>query len=932
LTNGEDLKREAQWIRQRINELISQGLSREEVIGQITSDLQSRFPGLSKDTIKKYVEYMIGKAAGAGAGGIHEEEWIGRYNETKGRWEKTRIKCKGCGETGSVYRHVTSAGKIDKLYCDKCGKYFLKTGGRFHYASPEFKKGKVKGHEFVEMKEGIMPPTSKGGSIHGFVRDKTDNKPIAGARVYIPIPKYMKLRAKTDKHGYYKIDNVTLVGEFPLRAGARGYFTQDVAVQRVRGQKIQVCDFLLQPKPGGGGNGNGGGKGKGKGHVKLFNVTLSPFILFIIGMILSAILRNIWFFFAFLCFAVHSIISKPDDIKGRVVEVMGVKLKIFQKDERGIGAGCFKHIFLTLGFILLSLSFMTSPIPLAQPIGLIVAFIAYFGLGSSVSDNFDFNYAKAGFKSLFGIFIAVAFGLIFESVFLAILAAAFLVFMPEIHDKDEPDKGKGLKIANKIFFIVLMLAVVIFAFSASSATWGLDLDFGGSIAPWTWNTSAIIFMGIWFVSFLVGAVSDLQSRQAVGVMMIIITFIFFAAGPGGQNVGTAFFGPWWPSVHEYGLQVFGPMGDALSAITKPISDGWMLLTDPVGYATRLMNGTYAYNPMGATGAYGIEITDITLSPVYPEQPFMLTALLKNSGAFNAEKVKVELFTSFEKLTLADLGIEETVQYLGGEENYEKTKFIKEYVEQFTFNSDGISCDIVESKKLREKYVPLRVNVTYGYQSDSEVDVEFISQNEWERLAQANRLSQELKFIKSQYSSAPVAFPIGTPGIKNPILVDKPFHFGLRLEPAQGKVSKGGSGIKSVEEVRLEYPSDFELDARGCAPKPYKGPESSSDGKANVITWSNFGFGSKVFYCYFRGLKPEKLTGPTKTYIVRAHANYTFEKWKEKDLKIEFGGRCCSKNECLGGQECVDGMCVEKGVVVTAHPPKDGVSSPVLNIP
>lgn len=517
-------------------------------------------------------------------------------------------------------------------------------------------------------------------------------------------------------------------------------------------------------------------------------------------------------------------------------------------------------------------------------------------------------YRDGWLRSLFGVFIAILFITIFESWFLGMLAFAFLFYIPV------PSNLKNIRNPNFWLFGIIMIILLFSAFGA-----GLGLDMGGPIyAPWEWNTSAVIFLTIWIISMITGLGGDLRSRQSIGAVMIIISFVFFAMGPGGQAVGEATFGPWWPTVHEYGTMVFGPLGDALSSITNIFRDSFMMLTDPVGYATRLMNGTYASNPLGSTGALGIEITDLTLSPVYPEIPFYLTAMMANKGSFDAENVKVQFSVNFKGIEADDIGIkeEDITQYLDGEDNYETAKFIREYQEQFTFSSEGLGCDIIESKGLRGKYLPLRVNVTYNYQSDSEVNIEFMSQNEWERLAKENRLNQELVFIKSQYSSAPVMFPIGTPGIKNPILVGKGFHIGMRLESAKGEVSNGGYSIKSAEKVILEYPADLVLDDNGCSPKPSSGPlKKDGDGQTMVITWENMGHGAKVFYCVFKGLEKTKLSGPTKTYVIRAHADYVFETWKEKDMKIEFGGKCCSDDDCLAGQECVNGMCVAEGTSV-----------------
>jgi hypothetical protein len=70
-------------------------------------------------------------------------------------------------------------------------------------------------------------------------------------------------------------------------------------------------------------------------------------------------------------------------------------------------------------------------------------------------------------------------------------------------------------------------------------------------------------------------------------------------------------------------------------------------------------------------------------------------------------------------------------------------------------------------------------------------------------------------------------------------------------------------------------------------------------------------GDRIFFCHFQALKPagtseSKLgTSPTKTYMVTAHANYTYSVSKEKLVRLEFGSWCCTqeKGVCLDDQKC-----------------------------
>ncbi|UCD07674.1 MAG: lytic transglycosylase domain-containing protein, partial [Candidatus Aenigmatarchaeota archaeon] len=435
-----------------------------------------------------------------------------------------------------------------------------------------------------------------------------------------------------------------------------------------------------------------------------------------------------------------------------------------------------------------------------------------------------------------------------------------------------------------------------------------------------------------------GFFSPAEARPAMGFLMLGAATIIYGIGPGTQEVMSALFGPWWPTIQNMFASITEPIGEAFGGFANTLRSGWLMLTDPVGYATQLMNGTHAANPIGKTGSLGVEITDITISSILPAQPYVITAMIKNEGAFDAENVTVFLSTDYEgadkvrakgpskwwgPLLLVKKAWERDIlqfrdifgmdqpfncwENVSPSEDKCENELTRQNIWQIVFTSEtGVSCDVIGYYKLREKAIPLKVAVTYNYSSDSEVDIEFISKNEWQRLAEANQLNQKLRIIQSQYSTAPVEFPIGTPGLKNPILVGQDFHIGMRIEASGTKGS-----IEHVESVVLEYPSVF-VRKGDCTPEGKEEPSGNPD--ITRMVWRDRSGGSMVVYCPFKGLDPEKLTGPTKTYVVSAHANYTFTKWREKDTRIEFGGKCCDKDDCLQGQECVDGMCVSEGAV------------------
>jgi hypothetical protein len=99
-------------------------------------------------------------------------------------------------------------------------------------------------------------------------------------------------------------------------------------------------------------------------------------------------------------------------------------------------------------------------------------------------------------------------------------------------------------------------------------------------------------------------------------------------------------------------------------------------------------------------------------------------------------------------------------------------------------------------------------------------------------------------------------------------------------------------------VELNYPTEWEIIGQ-CSP----GGDVSIKGK---VTWKDQRAGPKMYACYFQPLhsKPE-MNVPSKSYIVTAHTEYTFERYVIKDAKIEFGGFCCvDKVETGYSEDCI----------------------------
>ncbi|RLJ07838.1 MAG: hypothetical protein DRP13_03225, partial [Candidatus Aenigmatarchaeota archaeon] len=520
-------------------------------------------------------------------------------------------------------------------------------------------------------------------------------------------------------------------------------------------------------------------------------------------------------------------------------------------------------------------------------------------------------YREGWLRSFFGLFIAFLFYYIFHSFFLALLAFAFLFYIPV------PLNTKKNNDPNTVIFLISMIAILVLAFGK-----GLELDLGG-FWPWEWNTSALIFLTVWIISFLVGVSGDTNARQSIGPLVIGVSFFLFAFGSGTQEVGSAFFGPWWPNVYNNVQPLLKPFSTVFSNIFSTFHNAFTLLTNPVGYATQLMNATYAKNPTGKTGAFGVDFDSFDISPVFVKQPYTVSVILKNDGAADAKNLMVFLSAGVKApkqekgafkaaewskpITIEGLGIKncEGQKFSGANNNWAgeqwekikswfaklfgrepqgneiceqtRSKLTKQDIWQVTFMSTGITCDAVVNYNLRKKFIPFNVTVMYDYESNSSLKIEFVSNEEWEKLIRTGEINRRLRFIQSECSSAPVKLSIGTPGLKNPLKEDQEFYIGINL----GNEDRYGQIVK-IDEITLNLPKEFSenFDITDCTFRKTQ--------QNNRIVWKGLPENTRTLHCRFRPKQGSDLLkgAPSKTFIVTAYAKYTFIHTETKSSKLE----------------------------------------------
>jgi len=540
----------------------------------------------------------------------------------------------------------------------------------------------------------------------------------------------------------------------------------------------------------------------------------------------------------------------------------------------------------------------------------------------------------------------------------------------------ETEEGSANTVSSTIAVFVLLLAMLIRGIMSLAPSrgaeepktmkWIIDVVIYFLIVGlfiylqvWEWSTASIIFIGIWIMAFISGSAGDQDSRQTIGVILIVASFVIFSMGIGTQIVGEAFFGQWFPTVYQGIASVTGPLADIFDEFGAGFRNAFLLITNPTEYAQSIMNGSYQKDPdTGVAGAYGVEIMETKLTPIYAEQPYQALIKIQNKGAFTAKNVMIKLMLGEKAPTDKDAlnimydtaTLDETLRFFSEDKDgdtkitekdvkceakecsqsmdFEKdNELTKIDLRQVFFKSSGIKCKDVVAYKMMTKFLPLQARVEYDYSIDSSIELEFISKAEWDRLVKEGTIQTQVK-KPAQLKNAPVRLNLDT--LEQPVREGTDHFIGIHLDSSKknGKIS----GLLD-EGIVVEFPTM--LGAPICSPEPVGGhpvvvndvlQDKRSEGGVLRLEWKEEDVkekgglhGNYLIYCNLPGLDFEKkeISGPYQTFIIKASASYAFVETKGfLPGKMEFGGiRCCDGDEleCLAGQICnEDNTCGEPG--------------------
>ncbi|MBN2042373.1 MAG: MFS transporter [Candidatus Aenigmarchaeota archaeon] len=654
-------------------------------------------------------------------------------------------------------------------------------------------------------------------------------------------------------------------------------------------------------------------------HVE--TVIFSVFLI-IIGVAIAAT-TGIWqFIVSFACAAFYMIIPNPQNI--RLIDHEDAQHLAFgsmfanRENSYNTGFGALRQITKGSAIIFFGLGLHSTFFPLSNLILLIFVFAAYF----SFPIEYDPTHPDQIIGSLMRVIVALYMGIwifgafgggIFQSPALGWLSIAFFLVLPVPADRENLVRAIGRAMGgitanyeniDKILFLVIMLLIGGFTLFGAGGL-GITLFSG---------TAGIVFGVVWLIAFFSGIMTPASSRPYMGLMVLFVAFFIFGIGVGEQNIGTAFFGQWWPGIHNSVSDFIEPMGGLFEQFSNTFGQSWLLFTNPVGYAQQITSGQYVGSDQTAAAPVGLEIENFQAAGIYLGEPFSIRFEMNNRGDFLAKNAAFKLYTYIEGLTISpDPIIPGRTAFEPMQLSPEKDQFKRKLYEYGLTKADYgemirieqkdiipvnlhgmIGCDAIlkqrglfgidklskdqDINKLREYYIPLTLKVDYDYNVDSTMQVDVISEEEWKRLTRDNLLVRMQK--QSLISPSPVKLSIGV--MDQPIKENEKIFFGLNLSTTERE-----DEIMEVGLLHLEIPKEWVKD--NLEMKCTKEPVKTQTANYYVLDWEFKDTKAFQVFCYPQ--TPEIGDTPKKTFTFKASANYTLRTTKTENTLINFADSC-----------------------------------------
>ncbi len=195
-----------------------------------------------------------------------------------------------------------------------------------------------------------------------------------------------------------------------------------------------------------------------------------------------------------------------------------------------------------------------------------------------------------------------------------------------------------------------------------------------------------------------------------------------------------------------------------------------------------------------------------------------------------------------------------------------------------------------------------------------MSLEFISENEWrDRVSKGTFAPQK---VISHISTSPVKLSIGS--FDQPIVKGTPYFIGINMTSAEGPKSEivwewQENNFNKYTTVLLDIPEELGITEGDCKPRPKEVlPDSSflwtgeleelSPGHPYFYTDPTLGGGirNRAIFCRSANRIPTGLDrepgesvieAPSESFLIRAHSDFRFRRWVEKDTLFAFSDVC-----------------------------------------
>ncbi|MFB6076076.1 MAG: hypothetical protein ABEK17_02935 [Candidatus Aenigmatarchaeota archaeon] len=403
--------------------------------------------------------------------------------------------------------------------------------------------------------------------------------------------------------------------------------------------------------------------------------------------------------------------------------------------------------------------------------GLLVTFFGYLTLPTEVAGDMQYESTLAGVRFMLGIVLTFFVYNMIGGAFLikwglTLIVGGFFATLPEI----SPSQVGNSKVGGALNVVVNAgggedqlgsRLMSVFACGMGTAL-GL-LHFGlNEPAPFPMAT-----FGMFGLVAVVTAYSTPSSVRGMAGMPYVLV-IFFVTGlifPG--VIGEAFFGAWWPTIHNNMQETFGPLSDSMDSSMDNFKFGFNCLLDPVGCARKWEPGSTTEKGVNAVSINKIEplMEEIRSYPSTNNPQLVETMIqIENRGARTSENIKLQLMDP-ELTDIGKVGKPKELSCNGemipGTENCTIDKIYPGEAKQISATYEITGGDKLDQGDI----VTLPAKISYIYSANATLDVELWDDNYYEEMHLKDEVSPH--YVQSKDTGGVVGVGLSA-GIKQPV--------------------------------------------------------------------------------------------------------------------------------------------------------------------